>query len=214
LPGDPHPLEIINTAKWENQLMTNEWSYNRHSRRTALKLMAAGAATAAMARFPAMAAITVSDAAKAEGEVVIATAGGMLQDALAKHLYDGFTKATGIKVTPVTINPDEQWAKVKADTEGKNVQWDLVNVGPDSMTLQKDYLYDMGAKCENIPNLATNGAEGVCQQMGFSTSSAATSSASTPRPSRTADRRIRLSSSTPRSSPGHAPWRPTNQSTT
>ena len=92
--------------------MTNEWNFNRHSRRAALKLLAAGAATAAMARFPAIAAIHVSDAAKAEGDVVVATAGGMLQDALAKHLYDGFTAATGIKVTAVTINPDEQWAKV------------------------------------------------------------------------------------------------------
>src|SRR4051812_32659564 len=122
--------------------MTKEWNIGSHTRRAALKLMAAGAATAAMARFPAQATGMGSDAAKAEGEVVIATAGGMLQDALAKHLYDGFTKATGIKVTPVTINPDEQWAKVKADTESGNVQWDLVNVGPDSMALQKDYLYD------------------------------------------------------------------------
>lgn len=139
---------------------------DRHTRRAALKLLAAGAALAATAGFPALA-MTVSDAAKAEGEVVVATAGGMLQDALAKHLYDGFTKATGIKVTAVTINPDEQWAKVKADSEGGGVQWDLVNVGPDSMALQKDYLLDLGANCETVPNLQANGADGVCQRMGF-----------------------------------------------
>jgi spermidine/putrescine-binding protein len=109
----------------------------------------------------------ISDAAKAEGEVVIATAGGMLQDALAKHLYDDFTAATGIKVTAVTINPQEQWAKIKADTESGGVQWDLVNVGPDSMVLQQQYLADLGKDCGAIPNLARNGAPGVCQQFGF-----------------------------------------------
>lgn len=147
--------------------MNNRRTFDRYDRRTTLKLMGGMAALAALGPSPALAKITVSDAAKAEGEVVVATAGGMLQDALATHLYEGFTKATGIKVTPVTINPDEQWAKVKADTEGGGVQWDLVNVGPDSMVLQKDYLLDFGPKCEAIPNLEANGAPGVCQQMGF-----------------------------------------------
>jgi mannopine transport system substrate-binding protein len=105
--------------------------------------------------------------AKKEGEVVVATAGGKLQEALAKHLYDDFTKATGIKVVAVTINPEEQWAKVKADTESNNVQWDLVNVGPDSLVLQQQYLTDLGKDCGAVPNLKKNGAEGVCQQYGF-----------------------------------------------
>ncbi len=102
-----------------------------------------------------------------EGELVVATAGGVFQEALEKHFYAGFTKATGIKVTPVTINPDEQWAKVKADKEANNVQWDIVNVGPDSLVLQQPYLTDLGADCGVIPNLKKNGAEGVCQQYGF-----------------------------------------------
>lgn len=109
----------------------------------------------------------VSAAAKAEGQVVVATAGGMLQDALARHLYMAFTQATGIKVVPVTINPQEQWAKIKADTERRNVQWDLVNVGPDSMALQREFLTDLGPNCEAVPNLVANGAPGVCQQYGF-----------------------------------------------
>jgi spermidine/putrescine-binding protein len=144
----------------------SRWDFVRPSRRTTLKLLGAGAALAAMAHAPAMA-FTVSDAAKAEGQVVVATAGGMLQDALAQHLYDAFTQATGIKVVPVTINPDEQWAKVKADSESGNVQWDLVNVGPDSLVLHKDFLLDLGPNCEAVPNLQKNGAEGVCQQRGF-----------------------------------------------
>jgi putative spermidine/putrescine transport system substrate-binding protein/mannopine transport system substrate-binding protein len=113
------------------------------------------------------AAFEVSEAAKKEGEVVVATAGGTLQEALAKHLYDDFTAATGIKVTAVTINPQEQWAKIKADTEGGGVQWDLVNVGPDSMVLQQQYLMDLGEDCAAIPNLKANGAPGVCQRFGF-----------------------------------------------
>ena len=87
---------------------------------TALAIIMA-AAIAVAARAPAALA-DASAAAKAEGEVVIATAGGMLQDALAKHLYDNFTKTTGIKVTAVTINPDEQWTKIKADTEAGGVK--------------------------------------------------------------------------------------------
>ena len=35
-----------------------------------------------------------------------------------------------LALVAVTINPDEQWAKVKADTEAGGVKWDLVNVGP------------------------------------------------------------------------------------
>ena len=104
---------------------------------------------------------------QAEGEVVVATAGGTFQEALGDAFYGGFTEATGINVTPVTINPQEQWAKVKADTEVGNVQWDIVNVGPDSLVLQQDYLADLGPACDEIPNMATNAAEGVCQQHGF-----------------------------------------------
>lgn len=137
------------------------------SRRTTLRLFAAGAAAFAMAAAAMPAAQAASEAARAEGEVVIATAGGMLQDALAQHLYNKFTEATGIKVTPVIINPSEQWAKVKADTENNNVQWDLVNVGPDSLLLQQEYLLDLGPNCESTPNLLENGAPGVCQQRGF-----------------------------------------------
>jgi spermidine/putrescine-binding protein len=127
----------------------------------------ASAPAAASAPPPATAAASSATGGDTEGEVVIATAGGVFQDALAKHFYDGFTKATGIKVTPVTINPDEQWAKVKADQEANNVQWDIVNVGPDSLVLQQPYLTDLGADCGVIPNLKKNGAEGVCQQYGF-----------------------------------------------
>ena len=42
---------------------------------------------------------------QAEGEVVVATAGGTFQEALGDAFYGGFTEATGINVTPVTINP-------------------------------------------------------------------------------------------------------------
>ena len=85
-----------------------------------------------------------------------------------KHFYGGFTKATGIKVTPVTINPEEQWAKVKADTEASNVQWDIVNVGPGQPGPAARRTWRTSApSCGVIPNLKTNGAEGVCQQYGF-----------------------------------------------
>jgi mannopine transport system substrate-binding protein len=102
-----------------------------------------------------------------EGELVVATAGGTFVDSLASNFFGQFTDATGIAVTPITINPDEQWAKIKADTEVGNVQWDLVNVGPDSLVLQSDYLADLGPDCADIPNMAVNAAEGVCQGNGF-----------------------------------------------
>lgn len=104
---------------------------------------------------------------EAEGSLVVATAGGTFQEALENAFYGTFTELTGIPVTPVTINPSEQWAKVKADTETGNVQWDIVNVGPDSLVLQQDFLADLGAACESIPNMALNAGPGVCQQFGF-----------------------------------------------
>ena len=107
-----------------------------------------------------------ASASQLGGELVIATAGGAIQEALGKHFYQKFTDATGIKVTPVTINPSEQWAKVKADSESGNVEWDIVNVGPD-MATREEFLLDLGPTCEAVPNVATNGLPTVCQRFGL-----------------------------------------------
>jgi mannopine transport system substrate-binding protein len=146
----------------------NQQGTTQMIQRTRRQLLNGAAAFAcAFAAVPAAMAFEVSEAAKAEGQVVIATAGGFLQETLGKHLYSKFTEATGIEVIPVTINPQEQWAKVKADMETGNVQWDLVNVGPDSLVLHRDFLMDLGPDCGAVPNLRANGAPGVCQQYGF-----------------------------------------------
>lgn len=133
-----------------------------------------GLGTAALVVSGATGAVAQSEApapfvseGQAEGAVVIATAGGTFQEALGNAFYGGFTEQTGIPVTPVTINPSEQWAKVKADSESGNVQWDIVNVGPDSLVLQQEFLADLGPTCEEIPNMAVNAGSGVCQQHGF-----------------------------------------------
>lgn len=110
---------------------------------------------------------TPTTSTKLEDTLVVATAGGKIQDALARHFYDAFTKKTGVKVVPVTIGYTEQFAKLKADALANKVEWDIVNVGPDSLVSQRNLFRDLGADCATVPNIPKNGAPGVCQRYGI-----------------------------------------------
>lgn len=83
---------------------------------------------------------TGSAAAPAGGgskRVVVADWGGAIQDAEKKHLYDPFTKETGIEVV---ISGPPSDTKIKAMVDSDNVEWDLVAGGlTNVLALGRDY---------------------------------------------------------------------------
>lgn len=70
------------------------------------------------------------------GEVVVSSRGGAFADAIKRNCYDPFTKATGIKVVPVTANLDEPllWAMNKAG----RMDWDMAVVQPQTFPTMDD----------------------------------------------------------------------------
>jgi putative spermidine/putrescine transport system substrate-binding protein len=62
----------------------------------------------------------------ASKEIVVCSWGGAYQKALRKAFFDPFEKEMGIKVTD-TSSP--QVAKVKAQVDAKNVEWDIIDCG-------------------------------------------------------------------------------------
>jgi putative spermidine/putrescine transport system substrate-binding protein len=71
----------------------------------------------------------------AAGEVIVRTSGGTYEAALRKHVYDAFTKETGIVVTavPATV------AKLFAMFKSGNVELDLIDIG-DGLLIPLDRL--------------------------------------------------------------------------
>jgi len=104
------------------------------NRRTVLRggVVAAGAMSARLLR---------PNGAYAEGQTVyVNTWGGLWTDAEKVAFYDPFTKATGIKVQPVT---PLSFAKLKAQVQSKNYQFDVTNLSvADFLRASKEDLID------------------------------------------------------------------------
>lgn len=84
--------------------------------------------------------------------VVVADWGGAIQDAEKKHLYEPFTKETGIEVV-ISGPPSE--AKIKAMVDSGNVEWDLVAGGLyNVISLGRDYFEPLPEKLLSIPGIA------------------------------------------------------------
>ena len=92
--------------------MTDRFQILRPTRRILL-----GSALAA----PAL----LSHPARAAGEVIVRTPGGTYDDVMRRHVYDPFTKETGIVVRPVAATA----AKLLAMFRANNVELDLIDTG-------------------------------------------------------------------------------------
>src|SRR5437763_11301037 len=93
---------------------------------TRRQLMATTAAGAAVTAFLAI--ITKAKAAAAN-ELVFVGFGGSYQEGQTKALFEPFEKETGIKVTQTT---GVDLAKLRAQVQSKNVEWDLISI-PDRL---------------------------------------------------------------------------------
>lgn len=63
--------------------------------------------------------------ARADGEVIVRTPGGAYDDVMRRHVYDPFTRETGIRVTVVAATA----AKLIAMFRANNVELDLIDTG-------------------------------------------------------------------------------------
>lgn len=73
-------------------------------------------------------AILTTLTASAQGPLVVTSWGGAYQDGQRKAHFEGFTKATGIKI--VEASPTD-YGKLKAMVMSQNVEWDVVDVDLD-----------------------------------------------------------------------------------
>jgi putative spermidine/putrescine transport system substrate-binding protein len=91
---------------------------------------------------------TGGDTSGGSKRVVVADWGGAIQDAEKKHLYDPFSKETGIEVV---ISGPPSDAKIKAMVDSGNVEWDLVAGGVSSLiALGRDYFEPFPDKLKTI----------------------------------------------------------------
>ena len=67
----------------------------------------------------------LSRPARANGEVIVRTPGGAYDDIMRQHVYDPFTRETGITVRPVAATG----AKLIAMFRANNVELDLIDTG-------------------------------------------------------------------------------------
>ena len=122
----------------------------------------AAAATPAGSGTPCL----TSPAPGLEDSLVVVSNGGQFQKGFIQDYYTPFTCATGVKVISVAASFDDEWAKIVADDQSNNVQWDIVDTGPSVPPEKQPYLTDLGQDCASIPNVGTNGAPGTCRQFG------------------------------------------------
>lgn len=106
---------------------------------------------------------TTSPVAELEDQLVILTSGGAFEEAFIKHFYEPFEGETGIDVIPVAAPFGDQWAKVRADAQGGNIEWDIVDTGPDPQEEYNQHLMDFG-DCAALPEVVDRGVEGACAQ--------------------------------------------------
>ena len=94
-------------------------------------------------------------------EVVVATTGGVFDQALKEIWFEPFARATGTKVTTVIATDAEQRAKAQAMSQSGNVSWDIIiNVdihaaAPQNRAITED-LTEFCKLFSNRPDLSEN----------------------------------------------------------
>lgn len=103
--------------------------------------------------------------AKLEDSLVVRTTGGIFEQALKRNFFDPFTKATGVKVLPVSASYGEMMAKTAAMTAAGNVEWDIISPQYYELGKLSQFLADLG-DCGAMPNVAKDGVPDACGRYG------------------------------------------------
>lgn len=150
-------------APEEGTMSTRAW-YTEFTRREFLVRVGAGGAGLAAASRLSLSPRPAC-AAELEKELVIVYTGGEFERRLKEHFYDPFTKATGVKISPVAATLGERLAKIKAMAAAKNIEWDIVALQTFDLPALQQFLTDLG-DCSSIPNVEAQGVPGTCQRYG------------------------------------------------
>jgi mannopine transport system substrate-binding protein len=114
-------------------------------------------------------AVMVGDAVAQSKEVVVATTGGVYDQALKEIWFEPFSKQTGIKVTTVIATDAEQRGKALAMFQSGNVTWDIINnvdiLAASSQNLS--FAEDLTAFCKTFESRADL-TEDTCRSYGVS----------------------------------------------
>ncbi|MFB9948587.1 extracellular solute-binding protein [Rhizobium puerariae] len=121
--------------------------------------------TAAPVALAAVLAGTMPAAAEGlEDQMVIATTGGLMGNALAKYFYEPFGKARDVEVVPVAIEVPDQWARSEAMMRTGNIEFDIVTAtGPD-LVARTGMLEKID--CSRLPDVQKYGVSDACTEYG------------------------------------------------
>lgn len=113
-----------------------------------------------------LAGVTTTQGSEAlERTLVVVSTGGAFDRAMKEHFFDPFAKATGVTVRVVTANDAEQWTKVKAMAQVGKTEWDIVSGSNATIPTHREYLATLN--CKALPNAASQGMPGACQEHGL-----------------------------------------------
>ncbi|MBB3021314.1 spermidine/putrescine-binding protein [Microvirga lupini] len=99
-----------------------------------------------------------------EDQLVIATTGGLMGNALNKYFYEPFGKAKDVEVVPVAIEVPDQWARAEAMMRTGNVEFDIVTAtGPD-LVARTNMLEKID--CSQLPNVQKYAVPDACTPYG------------------------------------------------
>ena len=130
----------------------------RVSRREVLRHSAAAVALATFGR-------TAWANEPLESTLVVRSTGGIFEQALKKHFFDPFTKATGTRIIPVASSYGEMITKTVAMHRANSVEWDIISPQIFELENLSEYLVDLG-DCGALPNVAKEGVPNACARYG------------------------------------------------
>ena len=113
----------------------------------------------------ALAAAALPARAQGKGEVVIATTGGLMTNALQDNFYKRFEQTTGIRVRAVPIELPDQWARMQAGRSNGNVPFDVVTATPPDMIQHADELVTLD--CAAMPGIVADALPDSCFPKGI-----------------------------------------------
>lgn len=97
----------------------------------------------------------LSNAARANEQLIVADNGGPYGPAFRRAFYDPFEQATGIKMVNV-VHPSEPTAQFRSMVETKAFIWDVALLSPDHvyrLTKPKNFLEPLGITTANAPGI-------------------------------------------------------------
>ncbi len=102
--------------------------------------------------------------AQGAGEVIIATTGGLMTDALQANFYKRFEAETGIRVHAVAIELPDQWARAQAGARSGTVPFDVVTATPPDLIQHAEILASLDC---STPSMTANALPGSCTDKGL-----------------------------------------------